>query len=96
MRRVAFTLAALSCLGSGAAIAQVQPPGLPGGPYPPGTIIQRQTNTTGNTVDYVIAPGATGADTITTNSAAGGNAGQPERAIPQGSAGGGNGGGSSR
>lgn len=96
MRRIAFTLAALGCLGSSAAVAQVQPPGLPGGQFPPGTIIQRQTNTTGNTVDYIIAPGPTGADTITTNSAAGGNAGQPERAIPQGSAGGGNGGGSSR
>lgn len=62
----------------------------------PGTIIQRQTNPTGNTVDDIIAPGATGADTITTSSAAGGNAGQPERAIPQGSVGGGGGGGSSR
>lgn len=95
MARTAFILAALSCLGSGTFSAQAQPLDAPGGPYPPGTIIQRQTNTTGNTVDYVIAPGATGADTITTNSAAGGNAGQPERAIPQGSAGGG-GGGSSR
>ncbi|ABY31022.1 MULTISPECIES: hypothetical protein [Methylorubrum] len=96
MHRIAFTVTVLSCLGSGAAVAQAGPPGLPGGPFPPGTIIQRQTNTTGNTVDYIIAPGATGADTITTNSAAGGNAGQPERAIPQGSAGGGSGGGSSR
>ena len=60
MRRIALTLAALGCLGSSAAVAQVQPPGLPGGQFPPGTIIQRQTNTTGNTVDYIIAPGPTG------------------------------------
>lgn len=38
-----------------------------------------------------ISRGATGADTITSNSAAGGNANQPERAVPQGSAGGGSG-----
>ncbi|UMY19932.1 hypothetical protein MMB17_11890 [Methylobacterium organophilum] len=92
MHRVVLSVTALVCLLSGAASAQTPPPGIPGRPYPPGTIIQRQTNTTGNSVDYVIAPGATGADTITTNSAAGGNAGQPERAIPQGSGGGGTGG----
>lgn len=55
-----------------------------------GTIIQGQPNTTGNVRDVIIAPGATGAETITTNSAAGGNASHPERAVPNGSAGGGN------
>ena len=40
----------------------------------------------------MIARGANGADTITTDSAAGGNANLPERAIPNGSAGGGGGG----
>ncbi|GJE75213.1 MULTISPECIES: hypothetical protein [Methylorubrum] len=92
MRLPVFTAAALAALGAGAVGAQAQPFEGPPGRYPPGTIIQRQTNTTGNSVDYVIAPGPTGADTITTNSAAGGNAGQPERAIPQGSGGGGTGG----
>ncbi|MDR7037023.1 hypothetical protein J2X36_001767 [Methylobacterium sp. BE186] len=56
-------------------------------PSPSGTVIQGQSNTTGNSRDVIIAPGATGAETITTNSAAGGNAGQPSRAVPQGSAG---------
>lgn len=96
MCRPVLTATVLAALCAGTASAQAQslaqafegPPGR----FPPGTIIQRQNNTTGNSVDYIIAPGPTGADTITTNSAAGGNAGQPERAIPQGSAGGGTGG----
>lgn len=92
MRRPVLTATLLAALSAGAAGAQAQPLDGPPGRFPPGTIIQRQQNTTGNSVDYVIAPGPTGADTITTNSAAGGNAGQPERAIPQGSAGGGTGG----
>lgn len=92
MRRSVLTAAVLVSLCAGAVDAQAQPYDGPPGRFPPGTIIQRQNNTTGNGVDYVIAPGATGADTITTNSAAGGNAGQPERAIPQGSGGGGTGG----
>jgi hypothetical protein len=62
---------------------------VPRGPATTGTIIQGQPNTTGNVQDVIIAPGATGADTITTNSAAGGNASRPERAIPNGSANGG-------
>ncbi len=93
MRYPALAAAVLTALCAGATGAQAQPyyDGPPGR-FPPGTIIQRQQNVTGNGVDYIIAPGPTGADTITTNSAAGGNAGQPERAIPQGSAGGGTGG----
>lgn len=92
MRSPVLTAAVLTALCAGAAGAQAQPFDGPPGRFPPGTIIQRQQNVTGNGVDYVIAPGPTGADTITTNSAAGGNAGQPERAIPQGSGGGGTGG----
>ena len=65
-------------------------PGRP--PATGGAVIQRQPNTTGNDQDVVIAPGATGADTITTNSAAGGNANLPERPVPNGSAGGSSGG----
>lgn len=57
-----------------------------------GVIIQNQPNTTGNSRDVVISYGATGADTVTTNSAAGGNASRPEQAFPNGSAGGGQGG----
>lgn len=65
---------------------------VPGSGPRSGTIIQQQPNTTGNDSDLVIARGATGADTATTNSAAGGNANLPERAIPNGSAGGSSGG----
>lgn len=56
-----------------------------------GVIIQNQPNSTGNGADAVISRGATGADTITTNSAAGGNASRPEQAFPNGSANGGGG-----
>jgi hypothetical protein len=48
----------------------------------------REPNSTGNDRDLVISRGATGADTIETDSAAGGNAGRPEQAIPNSSAGG--------
>ena len=54
-----------------------------------GSVVTQQPNTTGNTQDLVISRGATGADTVTTSSAAGGNANLPERAIPNGSAAGG-------
>lgn len=47
---------------------------------------QQQTNTTGGYVDEVIATGATGADTIHTNSAIGGNSARPELRFPNGSA----------
>lgn len=57
-----------------------------------GSITQIQPNTTGNDVDTVTSYGATGADTVNSDSAAGGNANQPSRAIPNGSAGGGSGG----
>jgi hypothetical protein len=80
-------LAGGACAQSPAAIGS-------GADFPPttGTIIQAQPNTTGNDRDVIIAPGATGAETITTNSAAGGNSSHPERAVPNGSAGGGSGG----
>ena len=85
-------LGALALLITGPALAQGVP--LNQGPATTGAVIQRQPNTTGNDRDIVIAPGATGADTITTDSAAGGNASRPERAVPNGSAGGGQGSGS--
>lgn len=55
------------------------------------TVIGGQNNT-GGSGDVIISRGATGADTVTNNSAAGGNANLPERAVPNGSAGGGSGG----
>ena len=85
--------ARIACLGALAlAAGPARAQGRPGAPYPPGTIVQIQPNTTGNSRSLIISRGSTGADTIFTNSAAGGNAGQPERAVPQGSAGGSNGG----
>ena len=83
------TLAALSGLAlliAPSAKAQ----SLPGrDPRTTGAIITAPSNNTGNDLDLIISRGATGADTIETDSAAGGNAGQPARAVPQGSGGGG-------
>ncbi|MDR7039670.1 MULTISPECIES: hypothetical protein [Methylobacterium] len=83
-------LVGLVLVTAGPALAQILPGPVPHGR--PGVVIQNQPNTTGNSRDVVIAPGATGAETITTNSAAGGNASFPERAVPNGSANGGGGG----
>ena len=51
-------------------------------------------NNTGGVRTVVIPRGATGADTYFSSSAVGGNASRPELAVPNGSAGGGSGGGS--
>ncbi|MCJ2018276.1 MULTISPECIES: hypothetical protein [unclassified Methylobacterium] len=82
-------IASLAALGSGAVSAQPIAPS--GTPRSGGAAIQAQPNTTGNDRNVVIPRGATGAETITTDSAAGGNANLPERAVPNGSAGGGSG-----
>lgn len=47
------------------------------------------SNSTGGRRSRTISRGATGADTATTNSAAGGNASRPEQAVPNSSVGGG-------
>lgn len=79
----ALTLAGFASLAS-PALAQTQPRA--------GAIVTDDGSVTGGRDRGVtISRGATGADTITTNSAAGGNANQPERAVPQGSGGGGSG-----
>jgi len=64
----------------------------PGQPGTTGSITQIQPNTTGSDLDVVTSYGATGADTVNSHSTAGGNANQPSRAFPNGSAGGGSGG----
>lgn len=64
----------------------------PGQPDTTGSVTQIQPNTTGSDLDVVTSFGATGADTVNSDSAAGGNANQPSRAFPNGSAGGGSGG----
>lgn len=87
MRYTAAALTALlSVTLSAGALAQT---GGPVGPVSTGAISGIQPNTTGNDPDIVIAPGSNGAETITTNSAAGGNANLPERPVPNGSANGG-------
>jgi hypothetical protein len=58
-----------------------------------GATVTSMQNATGGRPARVRSRGATGADTTTSNSAAGGNAGQPSRAGSMGSAGGGAGGG---
>ena len=78
-------IASLVLLAPGMAFAQPVAPGA--SPQSGGAVIQSQPNTTGNDRDVVISRGATGAETATTNSAAGGNASQPSRAVPSGSAG---------
>ncbi|GEP04423.1 hypothetical protein [Methylobacterium oxalidis] len=80
-----IVISALALTASTAAFAQER--AVPPPPGASGTVVTGQPNTTGNSRDVIIAPGATGAETATTNSAAGGNAGQPSRAVPQGSAG---------
>lgn len=61
------------------------------GPATTGTITRGQNNT-GSDVNVTVPFGATGADTLQTDSAVGGNANQPARAVPQGSGGGASGG----
>ena len=93
MKSKTSAYAALCFLTATGSLALAQTPIGRGDTLPPGTSVQQQPNTTGNDIDLVISQGPTGADTVTTDSAAGGNASLPERAIPNGSAGGGSGGG---
>lgn len=58
-------------------------------PATTGSIDGITQNNTGGEAEPVISRGPTGADTVTDNSAAGGNAQRPELAVPNGSAGGG-------
>jgi hypothetical protein len=90
MRSAIFGFAislALTFTGHAYAQEPVHPPAARTGPADStGTVVAPSPNTTGNDRNVTIAPGATGASTVQTDSAAGGNAGQPERAVPQGGA----------
>lgn len=81
-----FILASVVLFAAAPAIAQSEAPRQPG---TTGTIVVQEPNSTGNDRDVVISRGATGADTVTSDSAAGGNASRPEQAIPNSSGGGG-------
>jgi hypothetical protein len=87
MRQLSLALAGLLAAAlPGAASAQVPArPGVPGSAEP---VVTRTPGTTGNDRNVVVVPGPTGASTLQTDSAAAGNAGQPARAVPQGSGGG--------
>jgi len=75
------TTLVLSLTGMASAQTTVAP--APVGPATTGTVAP-SPGTTGNAPNVTIAPSGTGADTIQTDSAVGGNAGQPSRAVPQG------------
>jgi len=79
-------LAGIATLAMSPAIAQTDM--APRQPGTAGAIVVGEPNSTGNDRDVVISRGATGADTVTTDSAAGGNASRPEQAVPNSSAGG--------
>ena len=83
-------LAGLLAAASTSAFAQSTAPNTPTGTVAPGTAVGSTPNSTGGGANVTVAPGATGASTIQTDSAAGGNASQPERRVPQGSGGGSN------
>ena len=76
-------------LATPAALAQPVPPVAA---VPPGSFAIYNRNNTGGDVNVIIPRGPNGADTYTSDSAAGGNAGRPELAVPNGSGGGGGGG----
>ena len=78
-----------------APIRQPNPPQQVAPGTPPGAVVvPGGAANSGPGAGAVIAPTGTGAATVTTDSAAGGNAGQPERGVPQmGRGGGGTGGG---
>ncbi len=66
----------------------------PAAPPPPDDRAIFNRNNTGGDVNVVVPRGATGAETYTSDSAAGGNVARPELAVPNGSGGGGSSGGS--
>ncbi|MGU3468403.1 hypothetical protein ACLBXO_26485 [Methylobacterium sp. C33D] len=103
MRHALFAIFALVAASPGSAQTGTGPAPIrqPGPPQavtpgtPPGTVVVpggSQNSGPGSTA--VVAPAGTGAATLTTDSAAGGNAGQPERGVPQVGKGGEAGGGS--
>lgn len=98
MRAMLLSLtAALTFVYAGSASAQtvvnpaapVAPNAVVPAPVPgtTGTVVAPSPGNTGTDPNVTIAPGPTGASTIQTNSATGGNASQPERAVPQGGSG---------
>ncbi|MBE7157762.1 MAG: hypothetical protein INR62_04900 [Rhodospirillales bacterium] len=76
-------------LFTGAALAQA-PAATPPGTAPASSgVVTPQQGSTGAPGTVNVNPTGNPGDTITNNSSAGGNANQPERAVPQGGGGGG-------
>lgn len=98
MRHALFAALALAVAAPAAAQTGADPAPIPssGPPRPvePGTpagavVVPGGTANGGPGANATVAPAGTGAATFTTDSAVGGNAGQPERALPQAGGGGG-------
>ncbi|QEE42987.1 MULTISPECIES: hypothetical protein [unclassified Methylobacterium] len=92
MRQAVFTVLALTAAAPALAQTHTGPAPIkqPGPPRqvapgtPPGTVVVPDGAKNGGPgTTAVIAPTGTGAATITTDTAAGGNASQPERGVPQ-------------
>ena len=82
VRHLALSGSVLLAL-SGTALAQTaQPVPAPRGATAP--VVTPQSGSTGAPNAATISPNGNPADTISTDSSAGGNAGQPSRAVPQG------------
>lgn len=88
--RLSLLAGTLALAAAGFSPALAQAPAAPPQAAPGAPVASGQNNTGGDR-NVTIPRGATGADTVQTDSAVGGNAGQPSRAVPQGSAGGGSG-----
>ncbi|MEH3148063.1 MAG: hypothetical protein PGN34_22615 [Methylobacterium frigidaeris] len=90
--RILVLTAALTAALAASSVALAQPatvaPPSPAAPAPGGAVVAPTPGTTGNDTNVNISRGATGASSLQTDPAAGGNAKQPERAVPQGSGGG--------
>jgi hypothetical protein len=84
IRTVYAGLLALASVAPAAAQA-VDRPVAPGAQSP--GVVSQQPNSTGNDPAVTVSPTGRPADTISTDSAAAGNAGQPSRVAPQGSGG---------
>lgn len=91
MRSMILGVAAALTLAGAAAAQTPATPVTPVAPGVTGTVAPSPGNT-GSNPNVTIAPGGTGASTIQTDSATGGNAGQPSRAVPQGGSNSGSGG----
>ncbi len=79
----------MTLIMTGAAFAQAPAATPPGAVQPSPGVVAPQPGSTGAPGTVTVNPTGRPGDTITNNSAAGGNADQPSRVVPQGGGGGG-------